>query len=170
MWAIATNKQKCRLGSESIVSNLYMVETNPNLQFCLKDQANSLIHFYKRCVSLVIWRWLITKGHSGHHGTKEFFPSFRRKEFQGITKSFVCQTVNLPLGHSGLPCDQIHMGIGPNHALHSELWGSKVGRWGHYDPTPWKVGLIALISTCFSVAKASICSPKQGTMWDNQVH
>ena len=51
----------------------------------------------------------------------------------------------LGLGHSGHPCDQIHMGIGPNHALHSELWGSKVGRWGHYDPTPWKVGLTGLL-------------------------
>ena len=34
----------------------------------------------------------------------------------------------LGLGHSGHPCDQIHMGIGPNHALFSEQWGFKVGR------------------------------------------
>ena len=47
----------------------------------------------------------------------------------------------LGLGHSGQPCDLIHMGIGPNHTLLSEQWGSKVARWGHYDPTPWKVGL-----------------------------
>ena len=103
-WALATNKQKCRLGSELIVSNLYILETNPNPTFCLNDQANSLIHFYKRCVSLVIWRWLITKGPNGHHGTKELFPSENtissvlwRKKFQGITISFVCQTVILPL-------------------------------------------------------------------------
>ena len=51
-WALATNKLKCRLGSELIVSNLYILETNPNPTFCLNDQANSLIHFYKRCVSV----------------------------------------------------------------------------------------------------------------------
>ena len=98
-----TNKLKCRLRSESNVSNLYIGETNQDSRFCLNDQANSLIHFYKRCVSLVIWRWLITKGPNGHHGTKELFPSENtissvlwRKKFQGITISFVCQTVILP--------------------------------------------------------------------------
>ena len=82
---------------------MYIAETNQDPRFCLNDQANSLIHFYKRCVSLVIWRWLITKGPNGHHGTKELFPSENtissvlwRKKFQGITISFVCQTVILP--------------------------------------------------------------------------
>ena len=49
--------------------------------------------------------------------------------------------LSLGLGHSWHPCDQIHMGSGPNLVFLLELRGFKVDRGGHYDPLPDKVGL-----------------------------